>query len=481
MIRKIWGWATSHHKNNNLFLLIVYFSFILLIFFILLFFHNLINIYNKKVTLNNLWIITYYWDKNLSKFILTLDNLLNPNIKFDKKKENILFILNYIKTHNLPNLNQFKNYQNFYNFTKKFITTYGVNQTYKLIKPTKTYLIILENIWEVRPNWWFFGSFWVLNITNSWFDIKILDSYYPVYVNRINLPISWNYIKTLLWKNYINFISPNIFWFTNTDWKNIAKLYEKTFNKKVNGVIFVKSSLFEKYFPKLKNKIYEWQFINASIDLIRWKKEPFKKEIYLKQINNFLKENRKEIISDILKNRNQLIKNWYIQIWIPTLEKNYKIKNLLEKNNLILEKKDNCFYFFDYNFWYNKIDRFLQKEIYISKNWKILFEVHNNNKLCLSKKEIDKIKWGNIKINYFLNIPQSYINFIKKLEKKYKIKLTPREKHILWLTPKVKNKWIIWLPKSLWWNFIIYNYKIKKNRSGTNLSIPLTKQEYKTK
>ena len=481
MIRKIWGWATSHHKNNNLFQLIVYFSFILLIFFILLFFHNLINIYNKKVTLNNLWIITYYWDKNLSKFILTLDNLLNPNIKFDKKKGNILFILNYIKTHNLPNLNQFKNYQNFYNFTKKFIITYGVNPTYKLIEPPKTYLIILENIWEVRPNWWFFGSFWVLNITNSWFDIKILDSYYPVYVNRINLPISWNYIKTLLWKNYINFISPNIFWFTNTDWKNIAKLYEKTFNKKVNGVIFVKSSLFEKYFPKLKNKIYEWQFINASIDLIRWKKEPFKKEIYLKQINNFLKENRKEIISDILKNRNQLIKNWYIQIWIPTLEKNSKIKNLLEKNNLILEKKDNCFYFFDYNFWYNKIDRFLQKEIYISKNWKILFEVHNNNKLCLSKKEIDKIKWGNIKINYFLNIPQSYINFIKKLEKKYKIKLTPREKHILWLTPKVKNKWIIWLPKSLWWNFIIYNYKIKKNRSGTNLSIPLTKQEYKTK
>jgi hypothetical protein len=103
----------------------------------------------------------------------------------------------------------------------------------------------------------------------------------------------------------------------------------------------------------------------------------------------------------------------------------------LAKHHLILERQNNCFYFFDHNFGYNKIDRFLEKQIFIIQNDKILHHT-NKNFLCLNTGQIEKLKKGfEIKIHYFLNIPQSYIDFIHQLEQKYKITLTPREKHIL--------------------------------------------------
>ena len=430
------------------------------------------NNFNLKQITTTLWSI----NPKISKISFSIDKIIsdlkNWKYPFIQKNWDFQLILNYITKNDLPPIQKLQPYKNFYNFLQKL--TNFKQDIFNLLKPWNQYIIVLENIWEVRPNWGFFGSYWILKIFKTWIDIKIYDSYYPTYIKKVKLPIKEKYLQKFAKRKTINFVSPNIRWFTNIDWKNIIDLYQLTFSwEKINWVIFIKSSLFENLDVNLAKKIYEWQFINAAIDLIRWKNLPFKKEIYLRQINNFLQQNKFTILKQILKNRKQITENWDIYVYFPNISKEFE--NFLEKNNLIFTRKPNCFYFFDHNFWYNKTDRFLHKKIFIL-NWnKILFET-SKNYLCLTKSNLIKLKqdiWNiKIKINYFLSVPEEYFDFIKNLEKKYKINLTQREKNILSLSPYVKNNWIIYRPEEIEREKVnIYNYYISWNNQGVMVDI----------
>lgn len=316
------------------------------------------------------------------------------------------------------------------------------NELKDIIKPWNIFLIILENTWENRPNWGFFWSFWVLKIHKTWYDIKIKDVYETKYIKDIKIEIP-DYLKKFWERNSIDFISPRIYWFTDLDWKNIKYLYENIYNEKITWIIFIKSRLFENINEEYKKLIYKWQFINASIDLIRWKNLSNKKEIYLNEINSFIKNNKNKIINDLLKNINLIYEN--IEIYLPW----YKINNLFRKYWMILEKKKNCIYIMHYNLAFNKLDRFVEKDYFIYQNWKFLFHT-NKNYFCLINNKNIEIKWI-----YKLNIPKDYINYINELENLYNIKLTEREKHIL-LKPYIKNN--IWIRFNE--NFYIINYEL---------------------
>jgi len=473
--------SKDYQRNKKNYLIYFISIFFIYLFFCFIYWINQIifaktnNIKNIQDIILKFRIATLSTDSKLSNFLWAISNittqLQNHKRPFTEKNWNFRILLNYLSSHPIPNLWQLNEYKDFLNFSKKFLEIekqVWYKDIFKLLKPWKTYLVILENIGEIRPNWWFFGSYWVIKIFNTGVEIKIFDAYYPVYIKKVYIPIKEKFLQKLISWNKINFISPNIRWFSNLDGKNIKTLYEKTFSwEKINWVIFIKSSLFEKLNKNFKNQIYEWQFINASIDLIRWKKLPFKKEIYLKQINHFIQKNKFKILKQIIKNRKQIIKNWQIYLYLPTISK--ILEKFLENNHLIFKKDPNCFYFFDFNFGYNKIDRFLEKDIFIISGEDILFHLKNKNKFCLTWKNYNKnIK---IKIIYTLNIPETYTNFIKNLEKKYRIKLTKREKIILWLIPYVHNKWIIYRPESFNQSPTIYDYFLTKNHTAKIIKI----------
>lgn len=429
----------------------------------------------------------YFWpiDNKLSNSLLIADKLnssyMSGNDIISDNKADIIYLMNYFQN-NYKNIVKFwfKDYEWFLSFMSQLFNY--KNDLFSLLweKWKQTYLIVLQNMSERRPNWWFFWSFLVVNVENSKIDYKLYDSYIVNYLN------SWNYLLIPEWANQfledpkLYFVSVNKFWFTDIDWANIKKLYEWTFTwDNVRWVIFVKSDLLEKIVPGFQRKIIEWQFMNASIDLIRWKALPFKKELYMKDMTTFLEKNYVNIAKSFLKNFDDILKWDYVNIYL-TWWVSKSFQNFLVNKELTTRYNPNKIYFWDSNIAFNKIDRFVQKTVHIlDSNWTIIKEFSNDTF------DITDLKPWTYKaqIVYNLNVPDWYIKFLANLEKKFNIKLTKRETFIFGLTYYWHNRWLIYLPKDMkvyniqWdiyyskyfdWDFssnIVYKIKSEENNA----------------
>ncbi len=106
--------------------------------------------------------------------------------------------------------------------------------------------------------------------------------------------------------------------FTAQDGGNIKNIYEQLFpGQNIDGVIMLRSEVLQKLVPELKNKFIEWQFVNASIDLIRGNSTPNKKEKYLTDMGTFLNENKSTLLTQIINNLPTLFQNHDIQLYFP--------------------------------------------------------------------------------------------------------------------------------------------------------------------
>lgn len=392
------------------------------------------------------WNIDPELSKTLSDINTIWQEYLSWNNIFTTRKKEILRVKNYLEI-NIPRLvnGPLKSYSPLLLLAQKSLTYNEEIQNLLWRAQPQLYLVILQNTSEKRPNGGFFGSFAIIELY-QWFikQMSIIDSYYPNFLAPTTFLQAPSRTKPFLSDPLVGFISANKLGFTNLDGNNIAALYEMIFWRKVAGVVFVKSELFEKLIPWFDKKFIERQFINASVDLIRGANLPNKKAQYIKEINDYFQEHKVWLVKTILNNMDLLKQTHGIQIYLK--QASTGLQSFLEWEGLLTRPDDNTIFIRDSNISFNKIDRFVTKHVEVTDS---------KGNLALETTD-DRFSTYDLKpwtytttIYYTLSVPSSYADYLNSLEKKYKITLTEREQTILWLLPKRETRGTIYSPQSL--------------------------------
>ena len=437
-------------------------------------------------------------DKEVSHELYTLDTIVKSyqnweNI-FKTKKSEIEEVWYYIiNNQNYLSSLWFQRYESLMKFLSDLYDHREEVSALLWENYSYNYLIPLQNWNEKRPNGWFFGSF--AFVTLSWWHIEnleVIDSYLADYIapkSRMNLPERYSqyFGEYQLW-----FVAWNKFWFTDIDWKNLKIMYEKAFNedfemdkvremyseqqrnllhnKYIKWVIFLDSNLLEELLPWFSDKMREWQFINASIDIIRGEVRWNKKEIYIAEVLDYFYKNSTTIARNLINNRDEVLNKRYIQIYLSDMFVSQEFRDMIARNNLNTRFQWWKIYARDVNIANNKSDDFVTKRLKLySSTWQLVTS-QQNEVLSLSDLPIWEYQ---LVIDYYFFVPESYRKFIRWLEKKYGIGITPREEWILVLSPVNHNdwkpermwreKWMVYYPRnmeitSVWWDVENVNY-----------------------
>lgn len=422
----------------------------------MLFAPNKVDIFTKDLT----QIATYFLpvDREVSENLLTLNDIIQSYIQWDNvlqtKTEEIEKLWLYIteKKDYLSKLG-FKNYDAFMNFIAKAYENRSEIYTLLGKEQAFNYLVLLENGNEKRPNGWFFWSFAFITLNGGHLThVEVVDSYFPDFIaptTRLSLP-SWT--EKAFGTEVMGFISANKFWFTNMDGERIKILYERMFNETyqqdkvdqvinkeqretlhnsfIKGIFFLNSHLINELLPSFTQKERERQFINASVDLIRWEVRTNKKEVYIQNVMQYFDINKFQIIKNLINNRKPLTEKKYLNVYLSNISTG--LQTFLQESNFNTVYSDDTIYTREINSSYNKSDGFISKE-------STLLDSAGKQIFTTSKDEIPLSNLSNgdytLQITYDFNVPENYITFIRNLEQQYEITLTERENHILVLWP----------------------------------------------
>ena len=450
----------------------------------ILFWWSALDIFTKDLQTLSIYFLPI--DKDVSHELYTLDTIVQSYMKWDNifktKKSEIEEVRYYIiNNQNYLSSLWFQRYESLMWFLSDLYDHRA--EVYELLweNHTYNYLVPLQNWNEKRPNWWFFGSF--AFVTLSWWHIEnleVIDSYLADYIapkSRMNLPSRYS---QYFWEYQLWFVAGNKFWFTDMDWKNLKIMYEKAFNKDyempkvremysweqrkllhnkyIKWVIFLDSNLLTELLPWFSDKMREWQFINASIDIIRGEVRWNKKEIYISEVLDYFFKNSTTIAKNLINNRDEVLNKRYIQIYLSDMFVSKEFRDMIARNNLNTRFQWWKIYAWDVNIANNKSDDFLTKWLRLySSTWELITQQQN---------EILSLDWlpvgeYQLVIDYYFFVPESYRTFIRGLEKKYEISITSREEWILVLAPvnhydwkperMRREKWMVYYP----WNMEI--------------------------
>ena len=81
-------------------------------------------------------------------------------------------------------------------------------------------------------------------------------------------------------------------------------------------MIFIRSDALEKIIPGFTDKIWEWQFFNASVDLIRGEVRGNKKELYIKEVKDFFAKNKIKILQNVVNNFGSLAQEQFLNVYL---------------------------------------------------------------------------------------------------------------------------------------------------------------------
>ena len=448
----------------------------------ILFWWSALDIFTKDLQTLSIYFLPI--DQEVSHELYTLDWIVQSYMKweniFKTKKPEIEEVRYYIiNNQNYLSSLWFQRYESLMKFLSDLYDHRA--EVYELLweNHTYNYLIPLQNWNEKRPNWWFFGSFAFVTLS-GWHieNLEVIDSYLADYIapkSRMNLPGRYS---QYFWEYQLWFVAWNKFWFTDMDWRNLKIMYEKAFNKDyemakvremysweqrrllhnkyIKWVIFLDSNLLTELLPWFSDRMREWQFINASIDIIRGEVRWNKKELYIAEVLDYFFNNSTTIAKNLINNRDEVLNKRYIQIYLSDMFVSKEFRDMLARNNLNTRFQWWKIYAWDVNIANNKSDDFLTKWLRLySSTWALITQQQN---------EIVSLEWlpvgeYQLVIDYYFFVPESYRNFIHWLEEKYEINITPREEGILVLSPvnhydwkperMRREKWMVYYPRNM--------------------------------
>ena len=481
----------------------------------ILFWWSALDIFTKDLQTLSIYFLPI--DKEVSRELYTLDTIVQSYTRWEnifKTKKSEIEEVRYYIINNQNHLSSlwFQRYESLMSFLSDLYD--HRNEVYDLLweNHTYNYLVPLQNGNEKRPNWWFFWSF--AFVTLSWWHIEnleIIDSYLADYIapkSRINLPSRYS---SAFWEKQLWFVAWNKFWFTDIDGKNLKIMYEKVFNedfemdrvremysweqwkllhnKYIKWVIFLDSNLLEDLLPWFSDKMREWQFINASIDIIRGEDRGNKKEIYIAEVLDYFFNNSTTIAKNLINNRDEVLNKRYIQIYLSDMFVSQEFRDMIARNNLNTRFQWWKIYARDVNIANNKSDDFLTKRLKLySSTWELITSQQN---------ELLSLEWlpvweYQLVIDYYFFVPETYRNFIRWLEKKYEINISPREEWILVLSPvnhydwnperMWRDKWMVYYPWnmeiiSVQWDVEDVNYFQSDFAQGLDYTLRTVKSE----
>lgn len=389
--------------------------------------------------------ILYPFDESLVTAIAATQQLMNtPNetIPVDRLFSFLLDSVQHIKSPLLKTLA--KRYPRQFSLLQEVTFFSGDLQSMLGFQKPQTYLIVLQNRAEKRPNGWFFGSFILVTI-DQWriLSFEVADSYLPAY-HTPGTKILWpTRLEKFLPEREIYFVWANKVWFTYQDGANIKTLYEKSYpGQKIRGVFFLRTDMFEKLLPEFTQQLWHRQYVNASIDLLRGESQRWKKQLYLASLEEFLQINQQQLLINFIKQLPTLIDERLINIYLEDISS--QLHTWIRTNHLTTRFEEDHAYFWDSNISYNKSDRFVSKSI-------ILYD-DKNQKLSSRTEDIVQLpplplgKYA-FEITYKLQVPDAYRQFIRALNSEYNIVLTTREEHILALDHTRSSRGVVYFPE----------------------------------
>ncbi len=77
--------------------------------------------------------------------------------------------------------------------------------------------------------------------------------------------------------------------------------------------------MFEKLLPGFRTKIWEWQFLNASIDLIRKEYRGNKKELYIQEVKKYFDANKVTIARNVVNKFSEIANNQYLTMYLSNV------------------------------------------------------------------------------------------------------------------------------------------------------------------
>lgn len=336
----------------------------------------------------------------------------------------------------------------------------------------QTYLVLLQNTNEIRPNWWFFGSYGLLTL-EWWYITKLefRDSYLPGF-DRPWVWIEWpSWLLNMMSTNEIHFVWANKIGFTYADGWHVQKLHELAYpDEKTRGVIFLRLDTLLEILPQLEESITRRQFINAMADKLPrddWKK----KSLYLSELEETAGNSVTQFLQQFTASRDGL-PDKFVDMYLEDIPGSFH--TFLKKNNITTRFDIEAVYAWDSNTSYSKTDGFVERDVLCKPmdcQWEQCEKVVFNE--ILEQGMLDSSHTRHCQKTYAFDVPANYRDQIDQLEEEYGVIVGEREEHILWLDPVRWNRWVIYLwdqRKIAWLTWQIDAWVIFKTPFGQAIS-----------
>lgn len=84
--------------------------------------------------------------------------------------------------------------------------------------------------------------------------------------------------------------------------------------------------------PGLREKFWEWQFVNSAVDLIRGEIRGNKKELYIKEVKDFFSANSFVMMQHVVNDFDTMLQEQFLNVYVSNVSTGFEAA--LQENHL---------------------------------------------------------------------------------------------------------------------------------------------------